>query len=118
MQYDSGWRHEDLSQVSVPLTTHHREMIPMSVDGDELILQRLRDDFPDWSIGRTRDAEGRPNWWTAKRKRQLTRREEYKGLSLTLYGDTAGLLRDQLDKQAEKAATVAAEPAAWNPAYL
>lgn len=76
---------------------------------DEQIMDELQQTYGrDWLLGRTRDHTGSPNWWTAKRKRQLTGHEDSRGLDRTLYGDTADDLRAELDKQAEKQAQIAA----------
>ncbi|MGH3389980.1 MAG: hypothetical protein ACRDOO_14010 [Actinomadura sp.] len=80
------------------------------VDRDDLILAKLRDDYgSEWFIGRTflDRAKSQPHWWKANRKRQLTRREEYKGLARTVIGDTAADLQTALQKEAELSAMIA-----------
>jgi hypothetical protein len=67
-------------------------------------------EWPEWSIGRTRDDHGRPNWWRATRKRQLTRHEEYQGLAATVFGETAAELQNVLEQQARLEAKSASEP--------
>jgi hypothetical protein len=76
---------------------------------DELLLEQLHDDYGDeWFFGRTRDDEGRPNWWKAKRKRDLSDVELDRGLAMTLIYDTAPLLREALAVQTDLEGRVAA----------
>ncbi|MGH3387470.1 MAG: hypothetical protein ACRDOO_01165 [Actinomadura sp.] len=85
------------------------------VDGDDAILTELRDEYGgDWCLGRTYlDPERtQPHWWRATRRRQLTRRESYRGLAMTIFGDTAAELREALEAEADLAAMVNAE---WVP---
>ena len=95
------------------------------VDGDGIILERLRDTYGrDWTFGRTY-RDGRPHWWMATRRRTLSLGEMERGLCPSLIYDTAWLMRAALEAQtalevrmAAADAETASTAAAWNPAYL
>jgi hypothetical protein len=76
-----------------------RDRVQQQAQRHDQVHERLREQYPEWHIWRSRNGSNQLMDWYATRGEALTAEEERQGFARTLVAGTPEGLREQLDAQ-------------------